>query len=262
MDSKDYYQILGVSEDATPQQIKQAYRDEAIQHHPDRNPSDPDALERIQAINEAYAVLSDPRKRRDYDALKEKHGSSAYHHFRGSYTERDIFQGSDITQIFEEIARSFGIRGFDEILRELEGKGFQHFETKRPGLHVKGFFFAGWLGGRNPLLSVARNLHKLLTGGLDREQLPFKGEDTHDTIELRPDHAEQGGPYAYHHRKRDKKLVVKIPRNTRNGQTIRLAGMGEEGGAGGAPGDLLLKVKITRRLLEKVKRYLDSLTGR
>jgi len=262
MDSKDYYQILGVGEDATPQQIKQAYRDEAIKHHPDRNPSHPDALERIQAINEAYAVLSDPQKRIDYDALKEKHGPSAYNHFRGNYTEQDIFEGSDIAQVLEEMARSLGIRGFDEVFRELEGQGFRRFETKRPGLHVKGFFFAGRIGGRKPLLGVARNLHRLLSGRLGRKQLPLDGEDIHDTIELRPYHAQEGGPYAYYHRKRNKKLVVKVPQNTRNGQRIRLAGMGEEGRAGGAPGDLLLKVKINRPALEKVRRYLDSLTGR
>jgi len=259
METKDYYRILGVDKDATPQQIKQAYRDLAVKYHPDRNPSDSEALEKIQTINEAYAVLSSPQKRRDYDALREQYGSSAYSHFRDNYTEQDIFRGSDIRQVVEEMARSLGIRGFDEIFRQLEGRGFRRFETKRPGLHVKGFFFAGLLGGRIPLFSLVKNLHKLLSGGIGSQHLPLDGKDIHDVIQLRPTEARQGGPYAYYHRKRDKKLVVKLPANTRNGQKIRLPGMGEEGRVGGMPGNLLLEVRINRPVLQQVKGFIDSL---
>jgi len=259
MDSKDYYQILGIDKNATPQQIKQAYRELAIKHHPDRNPSDSGALEKMQAINEAYAVLSNPQKKRDYDALRQQYGSSAYHHFRNSYTEQDIFQGSDIHQIFEEMARSFGIRGFDELFKQFEGQGFRRFETKRPGFYVKGFVFTGWIGGRKPLFHLVQNLYKLLTGGVGSTQLPLKGKDIDEVIQLQPIHAQQGGPYAYYHKKRDKKLLVKIPPNTRNGQKIRLPGMGEEGRAGGMPGDLFLKLNINRPVLQQAKGFLASL---
>ncbi|AEV17025.1 Chaperone protein dnaJ 1 [Thermus sp. CCB_US3_UF1] len=64
---KDYYAILGVSREATQEEIKRAYRKLALQYHPDRNPGDKAAEERFKEINEAYAVLSDPEKRAQYD---------------------------------------------------------------------------------------------------------------------------------------------------------------------------------------------------
>jgi curved DNA-binding protein len=69
MDYKDYYQILGVQRNATEKDIKSAFRKLARQHHPDHNPNDKAAEEKFKNINEAYAVLSDPEKRKKYDAF-------------------------------------------------------------------------------------------------------------------------------------------------------------------------------------------------
>jgi molecular chaperone DnaJ len=66
METQDYYQILNVSKDADMTQIKKAYRDLAVEYHPDRNMDDPAALDTMKQINEAYAVLSDSKKRQDY----------------------------------------------------------------------------------------------------------------------------------------------------------------------------------------------------
>src|SRR2546428_12580514 len=68
--SKDYYQILGVSETATTDEIKKAFRRLAKQHHPDRNPNSPQGAERFKEINEAHDVLGDAEKRRKYDQLR------------------------------------------------------------------------------------------------------------------------------------------------------------------------------------------------
>lgn len=73
MEYKDYYKILGVSRDASLDDIKRAYRKLALQYHPDRNPGNKQAEERFKEINEAYQVLSDPQKRARYDQLGESY---------------------------------------------------------------------------------------------------------------------------------------------------------------------------------------------
>ena len=67
MQEKDYYRILGVSKDASADEIKKGYRKIAMQHHPDRNPGDKDAEEKFKLASEAYEVLRDPDKREIYD---------------------------------------------------------------------------------------------------------------------------------------------------------------------------------------------------
>ena len=141
---QDYYTILGIDPKAEPQQIKAAYRNLAFQYHPDRNRGDAASAEKMKRINEAYAVLSHPNKRQEYDRLRQQYGPSAYHQFRQSYSEQDIFKGSDIHQIFEEMARAFGLRGGEEIFKEFYGQGYRSFEFKRPGFFARGFIFSGF----------------------------------------------------------------------------------------------------------------------
>jgi len=113
MDAKDYYQILGVSRDASLEEIKRAYRKLALQYHPDRNPGNKEAEERFKEINEAYAVLSDPQKRAEYDRF-------GHAGFKQRFTQEDIFRGFDIGDLLRDLgfgtedifSRIFGRRGF------------------------------------------------------------------------------------------------------------------------------------------------------
>ena len=88
------------------------------------------------------------------------------------------------------------------------------------------------------------------------------GKDLEDAIRLTPEQAQEGGPYAYFLRKKSKKLVVKIPPGVRDGQRIRLAGMGEDGKGGGKSGDLYLKVIIKKTLIQKIKTSIADLRNR
>ncbi len=100
MTKKDYYEILGVSKDASQEEIRKAYKKLAMKYHPDVS-KEKDAAEKFKKISEAYAVLSDKEKRKQYDTF----GSDA---FSQAYTREDIFRGSNFEDIFEDL---FGGRG-------------------------------------------------------------------------------------------------------------------------------------------------------
>ena len=139
----DYYQVLGIEKDAEADKIKDAYRKLALKYHPDRNNGDPESAEKMKSINEAYAVLSNPQKRGDYDLMRDRYGSSAYGQFRQNYSDQDIFRDSDINKIFEELARSFGLRGFEDILNDSYRKGSRTFEFRSNGMNGRGYVFTG-----------------------------------------------------------------------------------------------------------------------
>lgn len=266
MNQRDYYQILGIDSNAAPQAIKQAYRRLAFQYHPDRNRANPAGVEKMKEINEAYAVLSDPRKRRDYDTLRERYGPSGFDRFRQSYSEQDIFRGSDINLIFEEMARGFGFRGFEEIFTESYGLGYRTFEFRRPGVFGRGFIFFGSTYNRDGQPHAPASFEMLfgnwgrLTGYLLRRVMGIGeakgGKDWYDTLTLDPRQAREGGKIKYFHRRRSKELVVTLPLGIRENQKIRLKGMGADGMGGTESGDLYLKVRIRKPLLQRVRDLL------
>ncbi|AQV03114.2 hypothetical protein B2D07_17375 [Desulfococcus multivorans] len=265
MTQEDYYQVLGVGPDAGKREIKEGYRKLAFRYHPDRNTDDPEAAERMKRINEAYAVLSDPSKKQAYDDLRRRFGADAHGRFRQNYSEQDIFRGSDINQIFEEMARSFGLRGFDAIFKDFYGQGYQTFQFKGKGVRGGGFFF---FGGPGTGPASHRNTPGVLDG-IVRRLLEksgagsgfMKGADVEETLVLPPETARDGGPYAYEHKRLGKKLVVRIPPGVREGQRIRLSGMGRPSIIGSPPGDLYLKVRIQKPLLSRIKGFLAKLAS-
>ncbi len=268
MAPKDYYRILGVDQHAEAKKIKEAYRELAFKYHPDRNEKNPDSSEMMKSVNEAYAVLSNLEKRRAYDAMRSHLGDNAYSQFRNTYTEQDIFNGSDVHEIFEEMARSFGLRGVDAIFSDFYGSGYKRFTFRQHGLHGSGFIYRGGFGKRRGKATASgtslgvRRFAGYLLQKVTGLSLPQMGQDIRDTIYLTPEFARSGGPYPYDHSRRSKKLVVSIPAGTKDGQQIRLSQMGAAGKNGGPDGDLFLKVKFKKPLLEKAKDFIVSAFSR
>lgn len=269
MKQKDYYRVLSIEREATPQQIKEAYRRLALEYHPDRNEGDKDAVEKMKELNEAYAVLSDPEKKRRYDRLREDYGPDAYDRFRQNYTEQDIFRGSDINQVFEEMARSFGFRHFDDIFRDFYGQGYRSFEFRRPGVFGRGFLFFGFPErGQNRLTgSMQKGITGLLgnlAGYLLKNALGVQEEkqaqDRYDVITLDAEEGRQGIKVPYTDRVTLRRFVITIPVGVREGQVIRLKGAAGDNGQGRRTGDLYLKVRFRRGIFEKAKRLYMKLT--
>ncbi len=270
MNQEDYYQVLGVEKGAAQQTIKEAYRKLAFQYHPDRNKGNIEALERMKRVNEAYAILSDLRKRKEYDALSREYGPSAYDRFRQSHSEEDIFRGSDVNQVFEEMAKAFGFRGFEEIFRESYGQRYRSFEFRRPGFFGKGFIFVGpgFRGKHHRYdpseIASSPGTFSGLSGKLTRYLLnkmlslrqAERGKDWQDIILLNPDQAQQGGKGRYLHRRRSRELLVTIRPGIREGQKIRLKGMGAEGKSGGEAGDLYLQVQFRKPFIQRIRDFL------
>jgi len=257
MEQKDYYEILGIEESANQKQLKDAYRNLALKYHPDRNKGNPGAAAKMKEINESYAVLSHPEKRKQYDTLQQTYGSSAYGQFRQTYSEQDIFRGSDIQQIFEELSRAFGFRGFDDVFREFYGSGYQTFEFRRPGAFGRVFVGGSRDGeGRVATPLFGGHLGRLIRYGLKKKwgiELPEKGKDLRDIITISPALIQTGGKISYLCRQTAKELLVTIPPNIRAGQQIRLKEMGEKGKGGGEPGDLYIEVRVRNPLLQKMR---------
>ncbi len=129
MTEKDYYEILGVPIDADSATIKKAYRNLAMNLHPDRNQNDPEATERMKEINEAYAVLSDREKRQLYDTY-------GHDGLRG-YSQEDIFRGIDFARLFHEFGMRDILDSDDSLLDGFFGRASSRTERHGSGdLHV------------------------------------------------------------------------------------------------------------------------------
>jgi DnaJ-class molecular chaperone len=278
MNNKDYYKILGLSEYATSDEIKKTYRKLAFQYHPDRNPG---SEEMMKDINEAYAVLSDPGKRREYDSYRQSYGSFARDRFRQAYTEQDIFRDSDIYHIFEELSKVFGFSRAEDIFSRntFYGTHYRTFEFKGPGYSGSFFFFGSMPKAyqemmKEPLSQTYRApahksslFYRILFKGLGAFQrhvakkygleLPERGKDVQDEIKINPEVAYSGGKVQYHYMKNSnsRELMVKVPPGIKEGQRIRLKGMGKDGSYGGEPGDLYLKIKIQTSFLKKINEF-------
>lgn len=206
MAEKDYYKMLGVKKSASEEEIKKAYRKLAMKYHPDHTKGDKRAEETFKTISEAYAVLSDKEKRKQYDTF----GSAG---FQQRYSQEDIFKGFD----------------FDSILNELFG-GAGRFAG---GGRRSQFSF----GGGSPFGGYQRQQQTQIKGSDLVYEIPLTlqevAEGTQRTV-------------SFQHQNRSEKLTVKIPKGMLSGKKLRIAGKGESSPYGGPAGDLYIKAKVQR----------------
>lgn len=218
---KDYYQTLGVSKDASADTIKKAFRDLARRHHPDKVQGDDKAAAetRFKEINEAYEVLKDPEKREKYDLLGadwDQPQRRARHGRGGGGFGGDPFGGGG--QEFH-----FGGTGYSDFFEQFFGMGGDPFGGSS---HRRSDPFGGAgrpARGQDVEAEIMVTLEEVLNGS-DRQ------------ISLRKVDPETG-------QEQKQTFQVRIPKGVRAEQRIRLAGQGGEGTAGGAAGDLFLKVR-------------------
>ncbi len=263
--SKDYYQILGVSRTASPDELKKVYRRLAMKFHPDKNPDDPGAAERFKEISEAYEILSNPEKRQEYDTFGTVGGRMAE-----GYRDFDMGFGVGFGGLFDDILegffgrsgrRSAAHRGADfrytlSITLEEAAKGAEKEITlsrlescedcrgtgAQPGSRSKACSAcrgSGQVRFSRGFLTVSQTCHRCGGEGqvIDSPCRLCRGEGRV---------------------RRERTVAVKIPGGVETGTRLRLTGEGEAGMKGGPAGDLYVVVQIAEHPI--FRRDGDDLT--
>lgn len=258
---RDYYEVLGVSKDATDDELKKAYRVLAKKYHPDMNPGDKEAEIKFKEASEAYAVLSDPDKRRQYDQF----GHAAFDGGAGGGAGGFDFSGMDMGDIFGDI---FG---------DLFGGGRSRRDSNGPmkGANVRAnvrITFAEAVTGCEKELDVSlkeecETCHgtgaKPGTSAESCSKCGGKGQVVFTqqslfgmlrNVQTCPDCRGTGkiikqkcsSCYGSGYVNKRKKITVSIPAGIDNGQSVRIRGKGEPGINGGERGDLLVEISVAR----------------
>jgi len=216
----DYYKTLGVTENASDGEIKKAYRKLAMQYHPDRNSGNEKwANEKFKEINEAYGVLGDPQKRKQYDQ------------FGTVGNIGDIFSSASTTTTFQEMMKDFGGAGLrldflDDIFGDfLQGRG-------------SSFSFGGSAGRPGRVRFETRpgqgiNLDEIF--GQTR-----RSREVHYELAISRGEASQGVKKIL--KRKGRRLEVKIPAGVETGSLVRLKNARQI--SDGSPGDILIRVII------------------
>ncbi len=255
---KNYYQILGVEKTADEDEIRKCYRKLAMDYHPDRNPDNPGAEEKFKEIAEAYGVLTDPAKRREYDVCMAMGGNRPHNQQEGfAYSQedilRDLFRDPRFQQMFHGILREFQRSGLRASPRFLK----QSFFGGKGGFLIGGLFLFGSLAGPALLKgskkalpggkSIFRSIGKSIGGLLDMNRAKKKVIDdqgfdiTYQTPISREDlHQGKWTEVVMDQDKGREVLKVKIPAGSKYGQRLRLRGKGRLGPNG--RGDLFLQL--------------------
>lgn len=228
MDYKDYYQVLGVSRDASKEEIQKAYRKLARKYHPDVS-KEADAEARFKELSEAYEVLKDSEKRQKYDQFgsawkQARQTGQAPPGWEGiQFDFGDLGQGGGFR--FEGAGPGFGGSGFSDFFEMLFGEGGLGGGRGGMGAGMGGFRTAtrarpGTRRGADQEAPITLTLEEAARGG--RRELSLTDPASGDT----------------------RTLSVNIPPGVKPGGRIRIAGHGTPGPGGGPPGDLFLRVNL------------------
>jgi curved DNA-binding protein len=292
--SEDYYKILGLNKDVSDGEIKKAYRKLAMKYHPDHTKGDKNAEEKFKKISEAYAVLSDKEKRKEYDTF----GSEGFHR---RFSQEDIFRGFDFGDIFRE----FGFGGRDFSSGRAGGTRFS-FGGGQQQARVK---------GSDLVYELPLTLQEVATGTSKILTLQHQGESENLTVKIpaglitgkklrlagKGNPSPYGGPSGDLYIKSqvlndpifsaenydlylnrdlkvseailgttisvptiaDKQLSLKIPPGTKHGTKMRLPGHGLPAMKGITKGDLFVRIliEVPKQLNEEQKKVVEELAA-
>ena len=222
MEYKDYYKILGVEKTATQDEIKKAYRKLAMKHHPDRNAGKKSSEEKFKEITEANEVLSDPDKRKKYDTL-----GSNWNQYRntGGQGFDDFYTHFGGGKRQSGSGSSYEFNGNINDIFGNAGGGFSDF--------FESFFSGsgGGFGGRTQQQKTAIDVEANMNVTLEDV---FVGSEKQISVE-------------------GKKLKIKINPGTKDGQKLRLKGLGRSKTTDGTKGDLYLNIHVLQHPFYEIK---------
>lgn len=238
---KDFYAVLGVAADVDAKELKKAYRKLARTHHPDSKPGDSAAEKRFKEIGEAYAVLSDPEQRKQYDAIRAMRSGGPRFTAGGP-------------------GGAGGQAGFEDIFSNLFGQGGAQGDPRfRQQTYGQGGFGHGGTGAPGGTRQDGPDLDDLLSmfgqggfggapggagrGGFGGAQSTRKGQDLHATATMSFRQAVMGDTVRVNG-VGGAPVTTRIPAGVKDGATIRLRGKGETSPIGGPAGDILLKISV------------------
>ncbi len=272
MPPKDYYNILGVSKSASAKDIRDAYRKLAKKYHPDKNPGNKQAEEKFKQVQEAYDVLGDESKRKQYDQMRDGAFFGAGPSGFKGFGARPGAGGQQFR--FEDLS-GFGDLG--DLFSSIFGFG------ARPGTREWGGGFAGPAKGEDTHAEIEIPFEQAVSGGKTTIQLareeecsrcggagtdPGSGAQTCPTCQGRGNVATSQGAFSISRpcphclgrgvvggkpcsgcggsgsSVETRSISVKIPAGLADGSKIRVAGQGQKGMQGGAPGDLIITVRV------------------
>lgn len=236
---KDYYEVLGVSRDASEEDIQKAYRTLARKLHPDLNPDDPEAKKKFQKMQEAFDVLGDPEKKKVYDqygAYGEQYARENPFQFKtqgfpfgaGASTNRSG-QGKPAGFNIDDILEMFGGRSGGQ-----SGAG-GHYDHSPNSFQQ--FFNMGMDGDFGRASSSTDSA---------RRQRP--GTDIHHSLSIPFAKSIQGGKMSFAitrpNSKKPEEVTFSIPPGIESGKRMRLRGLGNPGSSGGPSGDIIITIHV------------------